>query len=337
MTLATARWRTTLTYAPRLTLWDVGSRAFAPTQLQGGGARLEWLGRRARLSVDESASYGGVSFASSSLVPGPEGQPPRVDLIPTPRVIQYVSSTTALASRVTLRRWTVDTSLGYQLAGGANAEARALLPLQAGPFGEATVDYDAWHRDHVVTRLSASEAAFSSGPESILVEADEGWRHLWSRLTEVRLTLGISEARARASTVAATRFDTYPVVEAVFQRHASAGGRVDIAVSARLGPTVNRLIGLVDQRVQGAVAASHRYHRLTTRVLTSASQSVPATGVDATSLFAGELGIVYDATEAVSFDAGTRAFWQRLAATAVPFGQGTVFAGMSLRAPPARW
>jgi hypothetical protein len=193
LSLASRRLRTSLAYTPRLTLWDIGSRVFAPTQLQGGEARLEWLGRRAQLSLAETASYGGLSFASSSLPPGPEGQPPHVEAIPT-QIVQFVSSTTTLASRVMLRRWAVDTAFGYQLAGGADAAARAVMPLQTGPFGDATIEYAATRREHSVTRLSVVEAAFSSGTEALVAEADEGLRHVWSRLTETRLSL----ARARA-------------------------------------------------------------------------------------------------------------------------------------------
>src|SRR5579871_3295994 len=65
LALASRRFRFTFAYTPRLTLWDLGDRAFAPTQLQAGEARLEWIGRRVHLSLGETASYGSVSFASA--------------------------------------------------------------------------------------------------------------------------------------------------------------------------------------------------------------------------------------------------------------------------------
>jgi hypothetical protein len=335
LSLASRRFRAGFAYTPRLTLWDIGSRVFAPTQLQGGEARLEWLGRHARLSLGETASYGSVSLASSSLLSGPEGQPPHVDAIPT-QVLQFASSTTTLASRLTFPRWTVDTSLGYQLAGGADMAARALMPLQTGPFGDATIDYAATRREHSLTRLSVVEAAFSSGTESMLVEADESWRHVWSRLVETRLSLGVSEGRDRAAPRAVVQFATYPVVEAVFERRA-AGGHVDVLVSGRLGPTINRLFGTVEERVQGTIAASHHHRRFTTRALTSAAWSLTASRAEETRLFAGELALAYEATTAVAYDAGVRGFWQSLATNGAPFLQGTMFVGVSLGAPPVRW
>jgi hypothetical protein len=337
LTLARRRFRSIFAYTPRLTLWDAESSARSPTLLHGGEARVEWPGRRALLSLDETGSYGGVSFASYPLSPGPDGQPPRVEPLPAPRIIQFVSSTTTLASLVTLRRWTVDTSAGYQLSGGADTGAQAVLPFQAGPFGEARADYAASRPDHAITKLSVSEAAFSSGPESLLVEVDAGYRRLWSRLDEARLTLGATEARARASAIAADTYTTYPVVEAALERKRDAGGHLAVSIGARLGPMVNRLDGTVEQWVQGTLAASHSRRRLTTRLFTSAGETVNARSANAMSLFAGELGAAYAATGAVTLDAGVRGFWQRLETTRVPFVQGTVFIGVSLRAPTQRF
>ena len=342
VTLASKRWAASRAYTPRFTLWDLGDPAFSPTELQAGRAHLEWKAKHARLWVDETASYGSAGFASSSLAPGMsltppmEGKLPQVEGIPTAPYIDYMSSNTTLASHVDLRRWTLDMSVGYQLAGGASAAARALLPLQSGPFAEVTADYAAGRREHVVTKLTGSELTFSSGPESILVELDEGWRHLWTRLVETRLSVGVAEARQSASPGAAAGFATYPVVEATFARHGVADS-LDVAAEGRLGPVVNRLDGLVEQRVQGTLTATHRHRRLTTRLFASAAQTVPGDEQNATSLFASELDVAYDANQFVSFDTGGRLIWQRIVGTGVPFLQGTLFAGVTLRAPRVRW
>jgi hypothetical protein len=148
------------------------------------------------------------------------------------------------------------------------------------------------------------------------------------------LAIGIAESRGRASSVAAAGLATYPVVEAAIERHS---GTVDVAVGGRFGPAVNRLVGLVEQWAQGSAVASYHHRRLTTRLFASAWQSLPASDQNATSLLAGELGVAYEATKVLAFDAGTRAIWQRTPPTGAPFVQGTVFAGVSLRAPRVRW
>jgi hypothetical protein len=337
LTLASRRWQYALTYAPRLTLWDVNAGGVRPTALHDGAARIEWRSLAARLSLDETGSYGGVDLATFALTPGPDGAQPHVDLVPAPQIIQFASSTTTLASRLTLARWLVTTSVGYQVSGGADAEARAVLPFQTGPFGELSASYAASRRDHVITTLAASEASFSSGPESLLMEADEGWRHALTRATDVTLTFGASASRARRSALAAQEFETHPVAEAVLeQRHPRPEGHVDLRLDVRLGPVVNRLIGIVDERVGGTLTASHTYRRFTTHLLAGASQSVPASGAYATSLVAGELGTAYALRDFVTFDLGVRGLWQRQETPEAFFLQGTAFAGVTFRAPPVR-
>lgn len=335
--LATSRMRYTLAYAPRLTLWDATGVGRQPTVLQGGAARIEWHGRDARLTLDQSASYGGVSFAAFSTTPSADGTPPRLDALPPPTIIQYASSTTTLSSHLTQRRWTLDSSAGYQLGGGADADARKIMPLERGPLGDLTIDRLVSRQDHALTRLFASESAFSSGPEAILAEADLGWRHSWSRVTETRLTAGVSEARVRATATGPHTFETHPVAEVVVeQRRPLAEGRVDVRLGARLGPVVNRLLGLVDERIEGTLGAIHAYHRFATHASLSLSQSVPVSGVNAFTLLSAEIGGAHRTTDAVSFDTGVRALWQRQEATGATFLQGTVFIGVTLRAPPTR-
>jgi hypothetical protein len=333
LTLGSRRLQLTLDEAPRLTLSELG-RAAQPAFFNGGEARVAWLGSLARLSLDETAGYGLVDFASSPVVPGTPAAPPSVSLIPALSILPYEASSTTLTSTLTLRRWAVATSVGYQLAGGATADARLLLPLEAGPFGEASADYAFARRDHAVLTLSASDTTFSSGPGDVLVEPSVGYRHLWSRTIETTLTLGAGEARARISPRAAATFETYPVIEGVLARRSGAEGQLDARASVRLGPVVNRLYGDVEERMEATLGASYRARRLTTHVFASGSRSVPATGPYATSLFGGELGSSYGATRVVAVDGGLRCIWQRQEATLAAFAQGTFFIGVTLLAPP---
>ena len=337
LSLSSRRFHFTLGYTPRFTVWDANTAAVQPTLLHSGEARAEWLGRLAQLSLDETASYGGVDLAATPFALAPQGQPPHADLVPSPGVLQLASSTTTLATRLSLRRWTLAASAGYQLSGGATPDAQKLLPLGAGPFGEVSADAAVTRRDHAVTSLSASESSFSSGPADLLGEGSLGYRRLWSRAVETRLSLGVSETRTRASAFAPYTSATYPVAEGVLERRSGADGQLDARVGVRLGPLVNRLLGVVEERVEASLAGSYRRRRLTARVLASGSRSVPASTPIATSLLAGELGVAYGATHVVAVDTGVRGIWQRQEATLGTFSQGTVFIGVTWRAPPARW
>jgi hypothetical protein len=335
--LASPRMRYVLAYTPRATLWDVGAPAFAPTLLHAGAARIEWLARSSRLSLDQTAGYGGVNFSAGAQTPGSDGTLPDADVVPSSRVVDFAESSTTLASRLTFRRWITDLSVGYQLGGGATREARADLPFQQGPFAAASVTHALTRTDDLATTLSASQATYSSGPESILSEVDERWSHRWSRVTSTELALGVSEARVRASDQEARRRETYPVAEGVFERRfAAAGARAAFRASSRLGPAVNRLLGVVDQRVQGTLALTGARRRFSSHVYASGAQSVPATGPDAVRVIQAEVGAAQGTSDTITVDGGVRGLWQQQVRDSTNLWQATVFLGLTWRARPRK-
>jgi hypothetical protein len=357
------RARYALGYAPRLTVWDLNAPQPTPTFMHAGTLKVERWSRLTRMSLDEAASYGGINFAALAPTYGADGAQAPPDVIPASRVIQYVASSTTVASHLTFRRSTVDLSAGYQLSGGANAIARGLMPFQAGPLGEARTDYAISRQDHTGTTLSATEASFSpippvftgatgaadtagsvevpgltGGPESLLVELDQQWLHRWSRVTETRFTLGVAESRARAGADAPDVFATHPVAEGVLeQRRRIAEGLLDVRLDLRVGPVVNRLLGNIDERFQGTLAATHTRGRLATAVSFGVLQSLPPSGVDAIQLFTADAHQSYRTSETVSVDLGVRGLWQSQEATQAAYSQGTAFVGLSFRAPEARF
>lgn len=336
--LASHRMHYTLSYRPTGTLWDVGQSSFRTTLMNEGTGRVEWHARRARISLEETGRYGSIDFSSTALTPGPAGQPPRLDVIPTPQVIRFGSSRTTLASQVTLTRWTLASSVGYQLSGGATQEARAVMPFQKGGFGQARGEYTVTRRDFAATTLTASETSFSSGPEAILTQLDERWRHLLSRVTTGELTLGGSLSRVRTSSVSSYSFEAHPVAEAALDHRLAVGhDRLALRFTVGLSPIVDQLVGNVDERLQGTVSATHTHKHWTNHALLSASESMPPSRSDATRLFAGEVGTAFTPRGVVGFDAGVRGFYQRAEATGDDFFQGTFFVGVTFRADPVRF
>ncbi len=335
--LASPRMRYVLNYTPRATLWDVGADAFAPTLLHAAAARIEWLERNSRFSLEQTAAYGGVNFSARAQTPGPDGTLPDAEVVPGARVVDFAESTTTLASRLTFRRWVTDLSVGYQLGGGATREAREDLPFQQGPFAAASVAHALTRTDELVTTLSASQATYSSGPQSILSELDERWRHLWSRVTSTELTLGVSEARVRASDQEVRRREIYPVAEAAFERQfAVGGGRGALRASSRLGPAVNRLLGTVDQRIQGTLALTDARGRFASHAYLTAAQSVPATGIDAVRVIQAEVGAAQATRDTITLDGGVRGLWQEQVRDSANLWQATLFVGLTWRAPPSK-
>jgi hypothetical protein len=344
LVLASSRLTFSLAYTPRLTLWDVNDVGLRPLWLDAASARLESRFDRTTLSLAQDASYGSMSFADLTFAPSPEGAPPRVDVVPSSQIVEFESTSTTLASRTQTLRWAFGSSIGYQLSGGADSASRLVIPLQKGPVAEATATFAGSPVDGFVTTLTGSETTFSSGPEIILGEVDEGWRRRWSAVTETDVTLGVSEARVRTSPLAEGVDETNPVAEVVLEhRVVSDYDRVTLRIDARLGPVVNRLLGIVDERIQGTLGSKWTHGPLVASAFASAQQSVNTGGPDATELVAGEVSLSYAVTEAVAFDMGVRGLWQRAAqsVTQTPsvtatFVQGIVFVGVTLRAPAMR-
>jgi hypothetical protein len=199
-----------------------------------------------------------------------------VDVIPSSQFIQVEFYATTLCSRVEVRRWEFHSTVGYQISGGADAAARAIIPRQKGPLGEAVVNFATSPVDHLATTVTGSETMFSSDPEIVLAEGDEGWKPLWSAFTDTELRLGASEARVRTSPSARSSWETHPVAEAdLEQRISTAEDRVTIRVGARLGPVVNRLLGIVDERIQGMLLSKWTHGPFVVNAFASAQQSVP--------------------------------------------------------------
>lgn len=336
--LSSRRMQYTLAYTPLFSLRDVGQGEFRGLMMNAATGRVEWMAERSRLSLEETAMYGSIDFSSTALAPSKPGQPPRLDVIPTPQVIRFASSRTTLASRLTLQRWAFDLSVGYQLSGGATEEARRAMPFQKGGFGQTSAEYRVTRRDFAATTFTASETSFSSGPEAILTQLDERWRHLLSRVTTTELALGASVARFRMSSTSSYSFETHPVAEGVLRNQFSAwNGRVDLRSSVGVAPLVNQLLGTIEERLQATVVATHTKKHLATRVLVTASESIPPSRRDATRLFASEVGAAWTPRGIVGFDAGLRGFYERAEATGADFFQGTLFVGITFRADPVRF
>jgi hypothetical protein len=348
--LASPRTSCTLVYAPRLTFWDINDVGAHPLWLQAGSARVESRNANTRLSLEEDGSYGAVNFSTLALVPGPGGAPPRVDVIPPPQLIQYESTTTTLGSRIEAKRWQFRTDVAYQLSGGADTASRQSLPLQKGPLGELGATFAASPVDSLETRLIGGETTFSSGPEIVFGEQDESWRHGWSAVTDTTMRVGVAESREQMTPQSAPTKNINPVAEAVVDHQILAGeDRFTLHAGARLSPVVNRLLGIVDERIQGTLMSKWTRRQVSASAFASAQQSIPTDGPNATELLTGELGFAYAASDVVVLDMGVRALWQKanqpITSTTAPGAteivqgtilQGVAFVGVTLHAPTIR-
>jgi hypothetical protein len=369
----------TLAYIPLLSLLDVNDVTRTTTFLNAGLASAEWNWPRARLSLVENGSYGRETFASLvGATPGMSpstssgtspGQPPLTpQLVPVAETFFYESSVTTLTSSVRVRPWTLLASIGYQLSGGtgqtvsppvvatttANATAAAeagALPLQKGPFGDLRADYGPTARDHLITDLKGNEAAFSNGPDDLIVDLEERWAHRWSRSTDTLIAGGAAGTRTRQLPETPYVFGAGPVAEIAVNEHLSRGkDQFRVRIDARLAPTINPLLGSVDESILGSVTTSWTHRRLMLQVLGTAGETVDQGTSTAYRSLQGELDVAYRVSDILSFDGGARLLTETQneltpspnvggtpTVTAVPFTQGLVFVAVTIHAVKAKF
>jgi hypothetical protein len=369
----------TLAELPRFTALDYNGPAAQAAVLDSVLALAEWRWRQAALRVAEAASYGQESFESLSALPNPgtpqpatnsSGSPaplPAATLVPpTSKSVLYASSVTTLGSTLKLRPWTVLTTVGYELSGGANSAARDVLPFQKGPFATATADYKVGTHDHLitaasgteasfstggeVTAVSGSEASFSTGTEDAVLQIEEQWRRQWAPLTETTLGAGAYATRTRAALGAADTYSSGPAaLAAVDQRLVRRGSHWQFRAEARLAPIINLLNGLADEQIQGTIIGSWTRRRSSLRALVSAGESVHQGTAISSKEVSAEFDAAYKASAWLTFDAGVRALYQEQDELVVPaggqgavvqqgaLGQGLVFFAVTVRAVKARF
>lgn len=351
--------RYTLGYDPSITLLDVNGIGFKPAVMNTGLLAGEWNWPRLHLSLSEAASYGTQSFVSLSALPAPgapaapvtmPGQPqplPAAQPVPVAQTFAYASSDTELASAFHIRKWELGLSTGFRLSGGADAQARAVIPQQHGIIGDARGDYRLTGRDHLISDVGFTQATFSNGPQDVILGFEERWRRQWTRTTDTAIAAGLYEARTNISSTAPTQYATNPTGEV--ELHHQLGGtknRFDLRADARLAPIVNVLVGTVDQRVQGIVEIDWTHHALGLRAFGTAAESVSQDTSYASQVLQGEIDASYRLSKALSLDTGARLLEQRqnvpaqagsTAFTQVNFSQTVVFVAVTVRAVDARF
>ncbi len=362
-TLASPHSLYTLAYQPRFTLLDInGGSAIAPGLFNGWLASAAWTSGRALIELHESGGYGAYAFASLGTLPAPGspvetapgGQPTPVattQLVPGVQTYTTLSSNTSTSSTLTLKPWLVTGIVGYELSGGADAVSRQTIPFGQGPYAEAIADLRAGQRDHLVTVGNALESSFVPiDTEVVLLEAQEQWRHAWSRKTDTMLAGGVSEARSRDASDAPYAYATNGVAEGKIEQRFGRGKNVGaIDLDVRVAPVVNQLLGLVDERVQASLLASWTHRKITLRASGTAAESLDQSSPIAAKILTGEVDAEYAPSLALSFDVGARVLSQDQSypvtsatgqvgpVTETSFTQEVVFFAVTVRAVKTRF
>jgi hypothetical protein len=316
--LATRRSHLTLGYAPRLGFADM-QLGVNPYALHVGMAGVGWHDRRLTLSLDENASYGFLNFSSLQLpAAATGGATVRVDPQLRRRIFYEASTTTFTAIYAFRHTWALRFLASYALSGGADQEARNVLPFQSGPRAELAFDYGLARTQRLITSVSIEQtsiepSSFSAGFDYLFLQASQGYKHAFSRRTNAEISAGAAEVRTtRPIPESRSHFETYPVGLFVFVHEAPFRDKLDFRFAGQLGPIVNRITGRLAQQGQGLLKATWRRRKWTT--VFDAGYAFPLAGDAASgfSLVSGQLALGYAFTKHVLFEVGASVAWQKV-------------------------
>ena len=326
-------WEVTAGYAPRLTLRQVDLRASFEA-LHGATFAATLRGRRTTLSVQTSGTYGTESFSSLAFrASSPSGSPQPERLPETARITYAALRAGATVSHAASRRWLLRATFEYLLSGGADEAAREIVPLQLGPHAQFGAEFAPTRKDRFVSALDASQVAFSTGSEAVVLEASEAWRRALSRRAESTLRVGVAGAMFAAGDADPPSYQAYPVAEAALVYRLPAD-RVEMRAAVWIAPVVDRLNGRVDERLQGTLGGTWNFApSFSLRGHIGGAASVPWTGDQAIRLALGDVALSARLTERVRLDVGTRGALQS------PQGasQWVFFAAATFEAQPLRF
>ncbi len=349
--LADRRVDFTATYGPRLTLLSINATP-TPQVFQRLALGLAWHDRRTRVAVSEDVSYGSQSYVSLIVSPT-TGTTPGINLqrFTTAQTFRYVSErgTVTLAHQLS-RRWRLTSLFDYSVSGGVNADAQTAIPLQKGPRGEVTVDHRLSTRDSVGVILRASYLVTLPGgitvrTENTMIDLLASYRRLLARDLEGTLSAGLSELAAKID-VAPVKYTPYVLVETTL-RKTFASQHLDLRLSGRLSPFVDRLTGLVDYQLQASTSLAYTPWSLrkgySVRGQFGLAQSVPGDKINSVTLLLAELVFSARTSTHVQFDMGGRFGSQNirnvpaggLAGTSAP--SWALFLGVTFTSLPQRF
>jgi hypothetical protein len=332
------RFQLDLDYAPRFTRSLFGADAQPSIFHQGGfSARLQ--DRRASLSIQEDAGYGSSSFTALAADPGAASGPLfHLATLPRSDTVAYAWSRTGLLGRLALqRRWAITLSLEYALNGGTDARSREAIPFQTGLHGRAGAEYAPTRRDQLTSSVDAFRSYFSSGWEDTLVQGTLAWRRAWGRTLVSTVTGGVGYSTSHHSVTGEARDEAHPV-GAVSVAYTPRSTPMDVGLSVRVSPVIDRLSGRVDERLESVASVAWRPTRaLAIEGQLGAARSVLWDRPDAVALVYQGLLLSFRANDLLKFEGGARGAWTRLRGDDAPPLQWVTFVGMTFTAPTLRF
>lgn len=343
-------WRRTrleLSYSPRFT-WTDFTEIAARDLLNTVGLDLSYSRRRLTLSLVERASYGTRWFSLTSPAEvNPVTGNPVLQPVPTAGSVRYVGSLSSLSARYQLSTRSAFSALAsYSIAGGANREARSIIPLTSGPSGTLEFGYRATRQDTVGPQLAVvySHTLLGGNLGSIDVGTAALTGH-WQRRWGLRTTTDVV-----AGGIFVRQFDPdpssdiYPQAGVALNHSVPLGperGLLTLTGSAGVGVLINPLVGTAQQSFQGTLQARWATRHIAVQGLLGATQPLGERQLNAVSAIFSEASVRWAFTRVFGWEVGVRAANQSLnrgtTSTALLAPEGTqfvVFTALSFNIEP---
>ncbi len=332
------RWQLAFDYAPRFTRNLLGADP-QPSIFQQGGFSARFQDRRASLSLQEDAGHGSSSFTALAADPGAVSGPLyNLSALPRTDTIAYAWSRTGLLGRLVVqRRWALTLSLEYTLNGGTDARSRESIPFQTGLRGAIGAEHALSRRDQLTSSADAFRSYFSSGWEDTLVQGTVAWRRAWGRTLVSTVTGGVGFSTSRDSVTGESRDEAHPVA-AVSVAYTPRASAIDVGLSVRLSPVIDRLSGQVDERLESVASVAWRPSRaLSVEGQLGAARSVLWDREDAVALVYQGLLVSFRANDLLKLEGGARGAWTRVRRDDMASLQWVTFVGVTFTAPTLRF
>jgi len=300
------------------------------------------IGKRATARLRQGLGYGSIDF--SPLAPAAKplpGEPVNVQPPPSARFVKIEeSNTTMLVEVAASRRLRVLGSASWVVGGGADAEARLLVPLARGPQAHATVEWSATRVGKLSFDLGAADTSYSNDRRASVASLLVGWTAHTSRNMHLALSVGPGIGRAQIGGQPDI-ISAYAV--ATGDLHAKVGRDLSVAVGASLEPQGDPLSGVLVERTSARALISLGKPAtpavsallLASRVLTS-SDSSPLFPQPGDLYVRGEVGGVLPLGARSSLVAGVRAAYLGRPLPGQPARQGAAFVRYSADLPLLR-
>jgi hypothetical protein len=355
-------WPTTrldLSYAPRLMWLDVLDERASPTLLLHAGS-LQLSSRRPRslLWLAQTVAVGDETFVGLDGAGGAGDQPiasptqpvddgattpatsPDLELLPDTTAVSVAEAeTSAGLSYDWSRRVASELRASVGLSGGADAEARLVLPRQRTVQIDHSLLLRLSRRDELRTALDLTQTRTSNGYDHWLASLTESWSMLFTPSSGGELALGAGTRHTTGPDALSTA-EVLPVGAAnAWYLLLARGLEARFQWNVGFQPHVDALAGTLQSRVDTSVQAGVTADRSSVRLELGAAQTLPPDAPDASTLLSADLVCEQRLLDWLALQLGGQILRQRARRAGPLAAAGSrwlLYAGLEGRVPEVR-